>query len=49
VLALKQKRPVFSWGGDNSARASDFHQRYIAALQAPDAHDIAPLLEFARS
>jgi Fic-DOC domain mobile mystery protein B len=49
VLAQRQERPVFSWGGENLARGSDFRQRYIAALQAADAHDIAPLLAFARS
>src|SRR3984893_13714039 len=49
VLAHRQERPVFSWGGENLARASDFRRRYIAALQAADAHDIAPLLAFARS
>jgi Fic-DOC domain mobile mystery protein B len=49
VLAQRQERPVFSWGGENLARAGDFRRRYIAALQAADAHDIAPLLAFARS
>jgi fido (protein-threonine AMPylation protein) len=49
VLAQRQERPVFSWGGENLARASDFRRRYIAALQAADAHDIAPILAFARS
>ena len=49
VLAQRQERPVFSWGGENLARASDFRRRHIAALQAADAHDLAPLLAFARS
>jgi len=49
VLAQRQERPVFSWGGENLARAGDFRRRYISALQAADAHDIAPLLAFARS
>jgi Fic-DOC domain mobile mystery protein B len=49
VLAQRQERPVFSWGGGNLARAGDFRRRYIDTLQAADAGDIAPLLAFARS
>jgi Fic-DOC domain mobile mystery protein B len=49
VLAQRQERPVFSWGGENLARAGDFRRRYIDALQTADAGDIVPLLTFARS
>ncbi len=49
VLAQRQARPVFAWGGGDLVRAGDFRQRYIEALRAADAHDIRPLLAFARS
>ena len=49
VLAQKQDRAVFTWGGTDLVRAGDFRRRYIDALQAADAHDIGPLLEFART
>ncbi len=49
VLAQRQNRPVFTWGGADLASAGDFRRRYIDALQAADAHDIGPLLAFARS
>jgi hypothetical protein len=49
VLAQRQDRPVFTWGGADLVRAGDFRRRYIDALQAADAQDIGPLLAFARS
>lgn len=49
VLAQRQNRPVFTWGGADQVRAGDFRRRYIDALQAADAHDIGPLLAFART
>ena len=49
VLAQRQRRPVFTWGGADLVRAGDFRRRYIDALQAADAQDIGPLLAFARS
>jgi Fic-DOC domain mobile mystery protein B len=49
VLAQRQDRPVFTWGGADLVHAGDFRQRYIDALQAADASDIEPLLVFARS
>ena len=39
----------FSWGSANLQEAGVVRQRYIAALQAADDHDIGPLLAFARS
>lgn len=39
----------FSWGRDNLQDAGEVRQRYIAALQTADDHDIGPLLAFARS
>jgi Fic-DOC domain mobile mystery protein B len=49
VLAQRQRRAVFTWGGANIARACDFRRNYIEALQAADRNDIGLLLEFARS
>ena len=39
----------FSWGGENLVDVGETRERYIAALQAADEHDIGPLLEFVRS
>lgn len=49
VLAQRQGRPVFTWGGADLVRSSDFRRHYIEALQAADGHDLEPLLGFARS
>ena len=42
-------QPRFSWGSRNLVDAGEARQRYIAALQAADVRDMAPLLAFARS
>jgi len=39
----------FSWGGGHLTDVGNLRMRYVAALQAADKHDIAALLEFARS
>jgi fido (protein-threonine AMPylation protein) len=39
----------FSWGGGSLADVGEMRARYVAALRAADNHDIAPLLEFART
>ncbi|MBL8552832.1 MAG: mobile mystery protein B [Phenylobacterium sp.] len=39
----------FSWGRANLVEAAKTRNDYVRALQAADAHDIAPLLAFARS
>jgi Fic-DOC domain mobile mystery protein B len=49
VLAKRQGRPVFTWGGAELVRAGDFRRRYIEALQAADRNEIEPLIQFARS
>ena len=49
VIARKQGRPVFTWGGADIVRAGDFRHSYIDALRAADKNDIRPLLAFARS
>jgi fido (protein-threonine AMPylation protein) len=47
VMQFGGKR--FSWGRANLRDAGDLRTRYIAALQAADGYNIAPLLAFARS
>jgi Fic-DOC domain mobile mystery protein B len=47
VMSLGGER--FSWGRASLQEAGDMRQRYVAALQAADKHDIGPLLAFARS
>ena len=49
LLAERLGRPRFTWGSASLVDASETRQRYIAALQAADARNIAPLLAFARS
>jgi Fic-DOC domain mobile mystery protein B len=49
VLAQRQGRPVFTWGGSDLVPAGNFRRRYIDALQAADGHNIGPLLLFVRS
>jgi Fic-DOC domain mobile mystery protein B len=49
LLAERMGRPGFTWGSRNLVDASATRQAYIAALQAADARDYAPLLAFARS
>lgn len=39
----------FSWGRENLVEAAKTRRAYVHALQAADAHDIAPLLAFART
>ena len=47
LKSMGQER--FSWGGTNLVDVGETRERYIAALQAADEHDIGPLLEFVRS
>jgi Fic-DOC domain mobile mystery protein B len=49
TLARQLKRPRFSWGRASLVDASTTRAQYVAALKAADAHDIGPLLAFARS
>lgn len=49
VVAQRQGRPVFTWGGADMVRAGDFRRSYIEALRAADKNDIQPLITFARS
>ncbi len=49
LLVHLLNQPRFSWGSKNLVKAGDCRDRYIAALQAADQHDYAPLLGFVRS
>lgn len=49
LLARQLGRPPFSWGRANLVDAGETRARYVEALRAADAHDIQPLLLFARS
>lgn len=49
LLVERLGRPRFTWGRRSLVDASETRQQYIAALQAADNRDIAPLLAFARS
>ena len=55
LLVERLGKPRFTWGSQSLPAsaglvgANDTRKNYIAALQAADARDIAPLLAFARS
>jgi Fic-DOC domain mobile mystery protein B len=49
LLVMRLGRERFSWGRKSLRDAGAMRQRYIAALQAADHHDIGPLLAFARA
>ena len=49
LLAKRLRQPGFTWGSHGLIEAGTTRQAYIAALQAADARDYAPLLAFARS
>jgi Fic-DOC domain mobile mystery protein B len=49
LLVMRLGHERFSWGRDSLRDAGALRQRYIAALQAADNHDIGLLLAFARS
>lgn len=49
LLAVQLGRPRFNWGGEALTAPAETRRRYVAALQAADRNDIAPLLAFARA
>jgi Fic-DOC domain mobile mystery protein B len=49
LLARQLGRPVFTWGRISLVDAGATRRTYVKALRAADAHDIGPLLVFARS
>jgi len=42
-------RPAFSWGADHVTSTAELRASYLRALRAADAHEIEPLIAFARS
>jgi Fic-DOC domain mobile mystery protein B len=48
LLVMRLGRPRFTWDSASLVDPNEARRRYIAALQAADARDIAPLLTFAR-
>ena len=49
LLAVSLGRPRLSWGSGNLVATDALRRSYVNALHLADAHDIGPLLEFARS
>ena len=49
LLASQLGMSAFSWGRNNIVTPGETRAQYVTALKAADAHDIGPLLEFARS
>lgn len=49
LLAAQLGQPRFSWGSANLVDPNETRQAYVAALRAADAHDLEPLIAFARS
>jgi Fic-DOC domain mobile mystery protein B len=49
LLAIYLGQPRFSWGSQSLIDANVTRAKYVAALRAADAHDLAPLISFARS
>jgi Fic-DOC domain mobile mystery protein B len=49
LLARRREREEFSWGRESLRDPGVLRQRYIAALQSADNHDIGLLMAFARS
>lgn len=49
MLVRRLERPAFTWGRENLISAGETRAQYVEALRAADAHDIGPLLKFARS
>lgn len=48
-LAIQLGQPRFTWGSTSLIDPGETRAHYVAALRAADAHDIEPLLAFARS
>ena len=49
LLAVQLGQPRFSWGSVNLVDPNETRRAYVAALRAADAHDLDPLIAFARS
>jgi Fic-DOC domain mobile mystery protein B len=48
-LAVSLGESRFTWGSAHLVKAGEMRARYVDALRAADAHDLRPLLDFARS
>lgn len=48
-LAVSLGESRFTWGSVHLVEAGEVRARYVDALRAADAHDLRPLLDFARS
>lgn len=49
LLAIHLGQPRFLWGSQSLIDANVTRTKYVAALRAADAHNLAPLISFARS
>jgi Fic-DOC domain mobile mystery protein B len=49
LLIVQQRANRFTWGRANIQADSNARRAYIEALHAADNHDLAPLIDFARS
>ena len=49
LLIVQQGANRFTWGRANIQADSNARRAYIEALHAADKHDLAPLIDFARS
>ena len=49
ILVMQLGQPRFTWGRANLVDPGETRKAYVRALQAADAGDIGPLLEFSRS
>lgn len=49
LLLVQHDAPRFSWGTLSGGSSDEVRARYLDALRAADAHDVRPLLAFARS
>jgi Fic-DOC domain mobile mystery protein B len=49
LLVVSLGQPRLTWGRQSLVNPGQTRQRYVAALQAADNHDIQPLLAFVRS
>jgi Fic-DOC domain mobile mystery protein B len=49
IIEKIYKKPVFTWGATNLAKAGDARKKYLKAVKAADKGDYSLLLAFARS
>ena len=49
VLAVQLGRPFFTWGRTNLINQGEAREKYLQAMRAADAGDIALLMAFVRS